>query len=118
VAVRISVAQTGAVLAERARWARTGKERRRGLLGLDSFPPGEALIIEKAPQVHTLGMAFPIDVVFADRSWKVRHVIRSMRPGRLSRFVRARYAVELPAGTVDESLTRGSQLVIDDGDGA
>ena len=69
-------------------------------------------MLEPARQVHTLGMRFPIDVVFCDRELNVLHVIRSMRPARLSRVVlRARCAIELEAGGAD-GLSRGDRLVV------
>ncbi len=65
--------------------------------------PQEALIIERAKQVHSFGMAYPIDVLFCDAEWKVRHKVSSMKPTRVTRFVwRARYAVEMVAGAADE----------------
>lgn len=71
---------------------------------------GEALIIEPARQVHTFGMLYTIDVCFCDRAWKVLHVVTFLRPRRLTRLVlRARYAVEAPAGSL-EGLERGAQL--------
>lgn len=110
---RILVERSGAVLADRLRWARSGKQRRKGLLGSPPLQPREALIVERAFQVHTIGMSYPIDVVFCNRKWVVKHVVRSMRPGRLTRFVfGGRYAVELPAGVVDERVRVGDRLLV------
>jgi uncharacterized membrane protein (UPF0127 family) len=107
---RIS-APDGTVLADRARWPKTGRERRKGLLGTSSLAQGEGIILERAYQVHTFGMNYPIDVVFCTKDWKVVHVVDSMKAHRLGRFVvRGFYAIELPAGTT--GVSRGDRLEV------
>jgi uncharacterized membrane protein (UPF0127 family) len=109
------VSSDGHVIADRARWATSGPERRKGLIGAAPLEPGEGLILDRAYQVHTFRMSWPIDVLFCSRDWEVRHVIRSMVPGRMSKLVlRGRYAVELPAGSVPAGLGRGDRLVVKD----
>lgn len=107
---RILVAYDGRVVADEVRWARTWDERSTGLL---SGPPparGQALIIDRCRQVHTFGLTYPIDVVFCDRDWTIRHVVRSLRPRRVTRWVvRARYCIELQAGGA-AGLTPGMRL--------
>jgi uncharacterized protein len=111
---RIS-ASDGRVLADRARWPQTGRERRKGLLGTSSLSAGEGVILERAYQVHTFGMSYPIDVVFCTKDWEVVHVVDSMKTQRLGRFVlRGYYAVELPAGTA--SVARGDRLDVTESD--
>ncbi|MEY2152294.1 DUF192 domain-containing protein [Rhodanobacter sp. 115] len=56
-------------------------ERIRGLLGRPSPKRGEGLLIRKCKTVHTIGMAYPIDVVYLDRDWCVVGVAHSVRPG-------------------------------------
>jgi uncharacterized membrane protein (UPF0127 family) len=109
---------TGEVLAHTLEWARTLSRRMRGLIGrAPPLAPGHALVIERASQVHTFGVREPIDIVFCDESWIVRHIVRSMHPYRVSRWVaRCRYAVELPGGTVG-SLDTGDRLVLRTADG-
>lgn len=59
-------------------------------------------------------MRWPIDVVFCTKSWRVRHVVHSMAPARLSRVVLgARYAIELPAGAADDVRT-GDRLSVEE----
>ncbi len=56
--------------------------RMKGLLGRKQLPEGEALLIRPCNAIHTLGMRFPIDVRFYDRSGAlVREVLR-VPPGR------------------------------------
>jgi uncharacterized membrane protein (UPF0127 family) len=61
-------------------------------------------------------MSWPIDVVFCTKSWAVKHIVRSMVPGRLSRVVLgARYAIELPAGAAGDDLRIGDRLTVEEG---
>ena len=104
---------TGRVLADRITWARTRRERARGLIARPALQAGEALIIERAKQVHTFGVASPIDVVFCDASWKVLLIVSPLPRYRVTRWVRAaRFVIELPPGAA-ESLRAGDRLVVD-----
>ena len=74
--------------------------------------PGQALILVNARQVHTFGMKVPIDVVFCDARWDVLHVARHLSSKRITKWVRrARYVIELPAGTA-QGLERGQRLSV------
>lgn len=99
-------ARTGAVLANRATYAATFFRRFVGLLGRSGLLPGEGLILVPCGAVHTLFMRFPIDVLFLDRSQRAVAIISDLRPYRCPPGARAaRFAVELPAGTVAASGT-------------
>jgi uncharacterized protein len=105
------VSPSGAQIARTLTWARTPIQRARGLLGRGDLHPGEGLILERAAQVHTFGMRYPIDVVFCDEDWRVRHVVRTMRPCRMSRWVRgATRVVETRGGELDSSVVPGRRL--------
>jgi len=109
----ILIERTGGVLAERVWRARSGKERRRGLLDLPPLAEGDALIIERAPQVHTFGMSYRIDVAFCSKDFVVVHIVRDMKPRRITRWVpRARIAIELRAGAARDVVV-GDRLVVD-----
>jgi uncharacterized membrane protein (UPF0127 family) len=115
VSVRVTVVESGVVIAERLRPAGTFGARMRGLLGAGSMSPGDGLILGPARQVHTFGMRYPIDVLFLDEEARVLHVIADMRPYRMSRYVRAaRSVLELPPGTVQDSVRVGAQLSFSD----
>jgi uncharacterized membrane protein (UPF0127 family) len=114
--VRVEAAGSGVVLAERVSVASTGVARMRGLLGRGRLEPGGGLLLEPASQVHTFGMKFPIDIVFCDDFGVVLHLIRSMRPRRVSKWVRrARRVLELPAGSLPAEVVVGSKLIFYDG---
>ncbi|MFN2588065.1 MAG: DUF192 domain-containing protein [Actinomycetota bacterium] len=111
---RLIVAGTGNIVAERVHRARTWRERGRGLLGREPLRPAEALVIEPARQLHTFGMRYAIDVCLCDRDWRVLHVVPSMRPRRLTRWVpRSRFGVEMPAGSMPP-LRPGDQLSLEE----
>ena len=104
----VGVIQTHEVLARRARLARTLSQRLAGLLKEEALPEGGGLILLACRAVHTWGMRFAIDVVFADRAWQVVALVSSMRPGRISPIIwRAAAAIELPAGT---AVTHGVRI--------
>ena len=52
------------MLADRAGIADTSKTRKTGLLKHDRLENGEGLWITPCEGVHTVGMKFPIDVLF------------------------------------------------------
>lgn len=113
-AYSLTVERTQAVLAHRAQMAQSLLARMVGLLGRDHLPPGEALILPSCRSIHTLGMRFPIDVVFVDGSWRVLRSWRDLRPGRMTPYVwAAKNVVELPAGTLrDGVVVPGDRLLL------
>jgi uncharacterized protein len=77
--------------------ASTRRARGRGLLGRDGI--AGALWLPGVRSVHTVGMRFPIDVAWLDDDGRVLR-IRTMRPWRVSRWVRrAAGVLEAEAGT-------------------
>jgi uncharacterized protein len=99
------------LLAERAILAGTSKERRTGLLGHDSLENGEGLWIAPCEGVHTIGMKFPIDVLFLDRKRKVLKIRKDMKQWRMAACFRAHSVLELPAGIAEATGTSvGDQL--------
>jgi uncharacterized membrane protein (UPF0127 family) len=73
---------------------------------------GQGLWIIPSHGVHTIGMLFPIDLVFLDREKNVVHVEEHVKPFRISRVSIRTYSVlELPAHTVFRTGTCvGDQL--------
>jgi uncharacterized membrane protein (UPF0127 family) len=66
--------------------------RVRGLLGYTDF--GATLMLCPCNDVHTFGMAFPIDVAFVSREGVVMRVLRGVKPGRRSRLKGATFVLE------------------------
>ncbi|MEI9980362.1 MAG: DUF192 domain-containing protein [Edaphobacter sp.] len=100
-----------AVLAHSVEVADRGSTRRKGLLGRDNLPAGEGLWIVPCESVHTFFMRFSIDLVYVDRTLKVRKVRSSVPPWRLSACLSAHSVIELAPGTIKKTQTRqGDQL--------
>lgn len=82
--------------------------RLRGLLGINAgdFRNGRGLWIVPCHGVHTLGMGFPVDVVYLDRSQTVIHIERELQPWRVARVaLDAASVLELPCRTTVETGT-------------
>ncbi|MCP3936905.1 MAG: DUF192 domain-containing protein [Actinomycetia bacterium] len=90
--------------------ANTRSERRRGLLGQDSFDG--ALLIRPARSVHTFGMRFALDVAIVDEEGTVVALF-AMKQRRVSRPRRRGVAiVEASAGSFERwGLRVGDTLV-------
>lgn len=94
------------VLLTNARHAATFWSRFMGLMGRKSLSDGEGLVIEPGGSIHMFFMRFPIDAVFVDKEWKIVHISHSIRPWRVSRFVRhVKRTIEMPAGLCRETGT-------------
>ncbi|HXJ89852.1 MAG TPA: DUF192 domain-containing protein [Candidatus Binatia bacterium] len=88
--------------------ANTHWKRVRGLLGFASndFSNGSGLWIVPCHGVHTLGMGFPIDVLYLDRGLKVVGIRSDVPPWRFTPVLRhAASVLELPCGTAAETNT-------------
>jgi uncharacterized protein len=82
--------------------------RLRGLLGVNAndFRNGNGLWIVPCHGVHSLGMGFPIDVVYLDRALTVVHIQSELRPWRFAAVrVEAASVLELPCRTAAETAT-------------
>jgi uncharacterized membrane protein (UPF0127 family) len=93
----------------------------RGLLGRDTLEPGTGMLFENGRftpfmWMHMFFMRFAIDIVFIGRGDTVIRINRRLRPWRVSSVVfGARKAIELPAGTSDESATQVGDHIVFDG---
>ncbi len=96
--IKVSNPSRDTVLATRAETARTWCARGCGLLGRSGLPAGGGLIIHPCNSVHTLGMAFAIDVLHLNRRLEVLRV-STMPPWRIGPLVLgSSYVLEIPAG--------------------
>ena len=72
--------------------------RNRGLLGRDHLDQGRALVIAPSNGIHTFGMRFPIDVIFAARDGRVLKIRPALPRSRIA-FAWGGFAViEMAAG--------------------
>jgi uncharacterized membrane protein (UPF0127 family) len=96
--------------------ARSRAAASRGLLGLDGLRDGQAMLFDRCPLVHMIGMRFAIDVVFFTGAGVIRTVFTDIRPGwRLRGSVRGWRCLELPVGSAQRlGLCAGRRLVVRD----
>jgi uncharacterized protein len=101
-------------LATKVRKADNFLTRLVGLLKRTNLGPEEALWLIPSKGIHTIGMKFPIDVVFLDKSNLVLGIVSGLVPYRISGVRLRGYSVlELPKGTLKKSRTEvGDQLEI------
>jgi uncharacterized protein len=88
--------------------ARTHWSRFRGLMATHSsrFARGQGLWINPSHGIHTFAMRFSIDAVYLDRERVVIHIEEDLKPWRLAAVrIQAASVLELPTGTIRESLT-------------
>jgi uncharacterized membrane protein (UPF0127 family) len=87
--------------------------RNKGLLGRDRLDEGAALVIAPCSLIHTFGMQFPIDVVYAARDGRVLKLRRALRASRISGAFGAFAVIEMPAGAIDRAgLAVGDRLAV------
>lgn len=75
---------------------REARSRRARLLGLAFLPvpPAEPLLLRRCRSVHTLGMRFPVSLLWLDAEDRLVHLER-VPPGRVRRCRTARSVVEI-----------------------
>ena len=102
------------IIADQVKHAANPIARMKGLLGTKSLPDGHALWLRPCNSVHTIGMAYAIDVIFLDKNNKIVKVVSRLKPMRLcwAPFA-ARSVLELPDGIVEKyAITVGDSVDI------
>ena len=92
--------RTNLPVATQVEIAATRGSRRRGLLGRDGLDEAAAMLLAPCASVHTVGMRFPIDVVFVDRQGYAVKVVRNLRPWRIALAMGGRAVIEMAAGSL------------------
>lgn len=88
--------------------------RLKGLLGRLKFAPEDGIWVTPSRGVHTIGMHFPIDLVYLDSKNRVIHLIEHLGPFRIAP-IRTECAsiLELRTRTIYSSHTKpGDELII------
>ena len=78
-------------------------ERMLGLLAMAPLEHGQGLLIAPCASVHTCFMRDSIDVVYLDRSLRVRKLVRALAPWRVSGCAGAAMTLEMRAGAIDST---------------
>jgi uncharacterized membrane protein (UPF0127 family) len=115
--ISIANLSTGRILAEEVRIAETVADRLKGLLGTSHLAPGCGLLLRPCHSIHTIGMAYAIDVVFLDLNYNVLKVVVDLQPMRAASCWAAEMTLELPSGTAARTGTQvGHRLQAGDAD--
>ena len=103
----------GTYLAWNASIAGSFFKRLKGLLGKNSLGVGQGLIIYPCNSIHTMGMRFPIDVLFLNCQGRVVKLVHCLKPFRIcGLFKYAKFVIELPEGCVRKSCTDVGDLIL------
>ena len=104
---------TQEIFADNLKMNNTYFSRLIGLMFKKNLPEGSGIILKPCAQIHTCFMRFNIDVIFLDENLQVLHIIENMPPWRVSPlFLKSRYTVELPAGTLKGRVKKGEILAL------
>lgn len=102
----------GTTIATSASQAATFLSRGRGLMMAPPLPDGGGLVIDPCNSIHMFFMRYPLDVLFIDKDGAVVFMYAGIKPWRVGRIVKgAKYAVELPVGTIESSRTQVGDTV-------
>src|SRR5689334_1258880 len=81
--------------------------RLRALAGKFRFRSGGGVWLVPSRGIHTIGMLFPIDVVYLNAARQVIHLVEHLRPFRVAPIrLKSGSVLELPAHTIYASQTR------------
>ena len=94
--------------------AETVLARLKGLIGRLKLKLDEGLWVVPSQGVHTLGVLFPLDLIYLDENHRVIHVIEHFPRFRIAPLrIKAASVLELPTHTIYSSQTQpGDQLII------
>ncbi len=75
-------------------------ERMRGLLGRPVLRENQGLLIQPCSSIHTVGMGYPIDVIFLDRNWRVLKLTENLGKFRMAWCRNSAMVLETLAHTI------------------
>ena len=87
--------------------------RKKGLLGRSALASGVAIVIAPSSAVHTFGMRFPIDIIFAGRDGTVLKIRHAVPRTRVAAALKAFAVIEMAAGSAKQAgLAVGDRLSV------
>ncbi|MEX1099063.1 MAG: DUF192 domain-containing protein [Bacteriovoracaceae bacterium] len=109
--MRITHKKTNKALGESVKVASSFIERLKGLMFIKEMKDFDGLLIQNCNSVHNCFVRFPIDVVFLSSDLQVVKILRNFKPWRFSLvYLKAKHALELPAGSVGRDVNEGDFL--------
>jgi uncharacterized membrane protein (UPF0127 family) len=90
------------------------RSRLMGFIGKIKLKSDEGLWVVPSRGIHTVGLHFPLDLLYLDGQYQVIHVVEYLNPFRIAPLkTRAESVLQLPTYTIYSSQTRpGDQLLI------
>jgi uncharacterized membrane protein (UPF0127 family) len=112
--LKVTNTTRGTTVGDKVELADTSFKRMFGLLGRRGLDAGGGLWIKPSSGVHTVGMAFKIDVVGIDRDLKVVKLWRCIPPFRVTSVsFKVKSVLEVSCGVIAASQTQvGDQLQV------
>jgi uncharacterized membrane protein (UPF0127 family) len=88
--------------------------RLKGALGKLGLKPDDGIWLAPSRGIHTIGMLFPIDLVYLDAANRVIHLVEHLGPGRISPIrIGCASILQLESRAIFSSDTRvGDELII------
>lgn len=94
------------------RFAALWWERAAGLLVLPPLERGEGLLIDSCRAVHTIGMRYPIDIIFIDSTWSIVSVVKHLSTFRFRADRAASRTLEMLSGEASRlGFSAGQRLM-------
>tara|TARA_B100001250_G_C19808102_1_gene794390 strand:- start:1866 stop:2231 length:366 start_codon:yes stop_codon:yes gene_type:complete len=87
-------------------------ERMRGLLFRKPLKENEGLIIQKCSAIHTIGMQYPIDVIFLSDDFTVRKIFMNVKPYRFCISFGSSMVLETISGVVKKNKILENMLLL------
>jgi len=86
-------------------------QRFRGLIGRKKLKADQGLMLTPCSSVHTIGMTYPLDVVFIDKAGTVLKCVSNIKPFRMAMAKKARHTLELAPGQIAKlGIKKGDNL--------
>lgn len=92
--------------------AQTAWERTRGLLARPALQGTSGMLLRHTVAIHTVGMRYPLDLVFLDAAGRIIRISAQVPPWRMRWEAAAKHTLELAAGTCQKiGLEKGMRLM-------
>lgn len=86
-------------------------ERMQGLLGKPPLENRQGLLLVPCSSVHTFFMAYPLDLVFLDKHWRITKLVPALKPWRMAWSLAAAMVLEMRANSMENmALSPGQTL--------
>ena len=84
-----------------------------GLLLHSTLPEEEGLLIVPCKSIHSFLMRFEFDALFLDRDGKVVHLVKRVKPSKITRHIWEAYQVlEISAGIIENTNTETGDIIV------